>query len=363
MKQAIDKEIEKRLKHTPDMSKETRITLDNTYQSMLKEPLVERPIKKMKRWSLPTALVVIPLLFVIFTNKQVLGAINEMLGFTSSWRQDVSTDLWKANDSSVTANDVTVTVTKVLSTRQSFAFDYEIMFQEGTKVDKVDFMNMSFRVKNGDGTYVFESLNDLSDYVNYPTQLGFEKMDTSFEKSEESHTLKGNQTFIGATEYTWGDEGLLNAKTGQFPQLKGAIIEIDELYVGRGDGKEAKTIKGPWHIPVESVQKEDEVIQMMGTNETGDIRLNESFLTSTYLYVSFDVPSLMNEELELIHFYVLDNKGRTYRTDSFHLDNQTIRGYLPITTNGHDVSDLKLVVTQGKDEAVIGEVRLKDVEK
>ena len=363
MKQAIDKEIEKRIKHTPGISKETRVALDKTYQGISDESVVERPIKKMKRWSLPTALVVIPLLFVIFTNKQVLGAINEILGFTSSWRQDVSTDLWKDNDSSVMANDVTVTVTKVLSTRQSFSFDYEVMFQEGTKVDKIDFMNMSFRVKNGDGTYVFESLNDLSDYVNYPTQLGFETMDTSFEKSEESHTLKGNQTFIGATEYTWGDEGLLNKQAGQFPQLKGAIIEIDELYVGRGDGKEAKIIKGPWHIPVESVQKEDQVVQMVGTNETGKIRLNESFLTSTYLYVSFDVPSLMNEELELVHFYVLDNKGQIYHTDSFHLDNQTVRGYLPITTNRHDVFDLKLVVTQGKDDAVIGEVMLEDIAK
>ena len=200
---------------------------------------------------------------------------------------------------------------------------------------------MDYRLKNGDGEYIYEFIPDTK-------------------------PLKGDNRYISGSEHqnpildiNTGDiqyDVITDSNEGVIPSLRDAVIEVESVNVFYNTG-EIKKIDGNWKLSVASKNKEklNEIIEYAMQDQSSVIQVSKANANPTSLNLTFSLDGAYEDENTFADMKIVDDDGNEYGVTGFRKsteNNKTIISTNFQTTSYNNSKKLKLII-EG-----IGEVEL-----
>ena len=201
-------------------------------------------------------------------------------------------------------------------------------------------ISMDYRIKNGDGEYIFEMIPDTKPL----------KGNTSYVISGGAENFSIVDAKKGIVQYDviWG------SSQGVIPNLEDAVVEVESVNLFFED-EGLKKIDGEWVLAVANAEAVPAVAYVMKEDASSAIQVTAARANPTSFHVTFSVAEVFEDEGPFMEMRVVDGEGNEFASDGFYMN--TTRSETIISTNFplttyDEVDELKLIVGD------IGEVML-----
>ncbi|AXI08246.1 hypothetical protein CUC15_04385 [Oceanobacillus zhaokaii] len=340
MKNSFEKEFNQIMSEEKEMPVKVRKSLDQSYD------IIRAKSKKKKVnfiWKrVATAACALIVTGVVLTNEHVMASINEFFNFGDKGiEQAINNGFIQESDSTITDQGIKITLDKHFSDANKLGLNFHLAFEDPSILNNVREVSMDYRLKNGDGDYIYEFIPDTKPL----------KGDNRYTSgSEHQNPILDIKT--GEIQY----DVLTDSNEGVIPSLRDAVIEVESVNVFYNTG-EIKKIDGNWKLSVANKdnEKPDLTVQYAMKDQTSIIQVTKANANPTSLNLTFSLDGIYENENTFVDMKIVDEDGNEYGVTGFRKstrNNKTIISTnFPITSYS-EANKLKLIV-EG-----IGEVEL-----
>ena len=208
--------------------------------------------------------------------------------------------------------------------------------------ENVDKVSLDYRLKNGDGEYIEESIPDTKPLKG---------------KNQYISSGSGGDSQIDLTNNEVQYDVILESNKGSIPKLENAVVEVETVKFFKND-KKFKGIDGIWNLELnEGKSNAVNSVEYKVENNTSKIEIISAKSSPTSFNITFAVDGKYEDENTFAgeNMKLIDENGKEYKFNGYGMDlkdNKTI-----ISTNFSlsfydNVDKLKLIISS------IGEVEL-----
>lgn len=282
MKNNFEKEFQHLLHEEKEIPSIVRKSLDHSYD------VIRMKAKKKKRTVMWRKFAVAACCFVlaggVFTNEHVLASINKLFHFNDKGiERAVDEGFTQKSNSTATDKGITVALDRYFADENKLGFSFQLVFED-TSIFKKQVKEVSFdyRLKNGDGEYIMESIPDTK-------PLKGKKMYMS--KAEDKNpSIDGKN---GKVQY----DVVFESNQGSIPKLKDAMLEIETIKVFY-ENDERKEIDGIWNLPISDQTKEGTTssFEYIQAETKSNIQIISAKANPTSLNLTFSINEVVEDE-------------------------------------------------------------------
>ncbi|MCM3737381.1 DUF4179 domain-containing protein [Bacillus cytotoxicus] len=258
----------------------------------------------------------------IFTNEHVRANINKLFDFNDKGiERAVDEGFTQKSNSKATDKGITVALDRYFADTNKVGFSFQLTFEDTNIIKKqVKKVSFDYRLKNGDGEYIMESIPDTK-------PLKGKKMYMS--KAEDKNpSIDGKN---GKVQY----DVVFESNQGVIPKLKDAVLEIESVNVFY-ENDELKKIDGVWNLPVADTKKEEVMVEYKQTETNSHIQIISAKANPTSLNLTFSVDEVVVDENTFINMKMIDETGKEYKSKGYSMgvenDKTTVHVNFPITS-------------------------------
>lgn len=306
MKSNFEKEFQHVLHEEKEIPSIVRKSVDHSYD------VIRMKAKKKKRNVMWRKLAVAACCFVIaggvFTNEHVRANINKLFHFNDKGiERAVDEGFTQKSNSTATDKGITVILDRYFADANKLGFSFQLVFGD-TSIFKKQVKEVSFdyRLKNGDGEYIMESIPDTK-------------------------PLKGNKLYVsgGEDNNPYIDmktgkvlyEAIWESNQGLIPKLKDAVLEIESVKVFY-ENDERKEIDGIWNLPISDKTKEEatSTVEYRSAETTSNIHIVSAKANPTSLNLTFSVNEVVEDENTFMDMKIIDETGKEYKSKGYSMN-------------------------------------------
>lgn len=339
MEDNFEKQLVKALNEEKEMPSLVRISLDNTYDRI-------RTLPKKKNKSvlkIAAAVCCIVIAGTLASNESVRASIKTFFNFNDEGiEKAVNKGFINENGNSAYDNGITVTLDSYFADSNKIGFSIKLKFEDSKMLNGVDKVSLDYRIKNGDGEYVVESIPDTK-HLKGKNQY----ISSAIEKNSE-FDLKNSEV-----QY----DGINESNDGCIPNLENAVIEVETVKFFK-DNKMLKGIDGKWNLELnEGKTISVNSVEYKAKNNSSNIEILSAKSSPTSFNITFGVDGKYEDENTFgeENMMLIDESGKEYKFNGYSMDlrgNKTIISTNFSLSSYDNVSKLKLIISS------IGEVEL-----
>lgn len=307
-----------------------RKTLDQTYERIR---IQSKKKKKHIVWTrMATAACCLLLVGIASTSEPVKAAISGLLNFDDAGiEQARNAGFADKIDRTVTNQDIQITLDSHFADNNKMGFSFQLLFEDPTLLGKeVEFVNLDYRLKNGDGEYIMEQIPDTKPL---------------YGKNEYA---AGGLVRGAIIDYETGKaqfDAVYESKEGYFPPLVNAIVEVESIKVFYANG-DLKKFNGEWNLPLNEKATPFEVVNYVA-KDSETLHVMQANGNPTSIYLTIAVDGEIEDETPYINMKMMDEKGTEYESGGISITREKgqtiISTTFPISTFG-DSEKLQLIV-------------------
>ena len=340
MKNSFEKEFDQMMSEKKEIPLKVRKSLDQSYNIIRAKSKKKKVNFIWKRVAAAACALIVT--GVVLANENVMASINEFFNFGDKGiEQAVNNGFIQVSNSAITDQGIKITLDKHFSDANKLGLNFHLAFEDPSILNNVREVSMDYRLKNGDGEYIYEFIPDTK-------------------------PLKGDNRYISGSEHqnpildiNTGDiqyDVITDSNEGVIPSLRDAVIEVESVNVFYNTG-EIKKIDGNWKLSVASTNKEklNEIIEYAMQDQSSVIQVSKANANPTSLNLTFSLDGTYEDENTFADMKIVDDDGNEYGVTGFRKsteNNKTIISTNFQTTSYNNSKKLKLII-EG-----IGEVEL-----
>jgi hypothetical protein len=340
MKNSFEKEFDQMMSEKKEIPLKVRKSLDQSYNIIRAKSKKKKVNFIWKRVAAAACALIVT--GVVLANENVMASINEFFNFGDKGiEQAVNNGFIQESNSAITDQGIKITLDKHFSDANKLGLNFHLAFEDPSILNNVREVSMDYRLKNGDGEYIYEFIPDTK-------------------------PLKGDNRYISGSEH---QNPILDINTGEIqydvitdsnegviPSLRDAVIKVESVNVFYNTG-EIKKIDGNWKLSVASKNKEklNEIIEYAMQDQSSVIQVSKANANPTSLNLTFSLDGAYEDENTFADMKIVDDDGNEYGVTGFRKsteNNKTIISTNFQTTSYNNSKKLKLII-EG-----IGEVEL-----
>ncbi|PEK22210.1 hypothetical protein CN568_04105 [Bacillus pseudomycoides] len=299
-----------------------RKSLDHSYD------VIRMKAKKKKRNVMWRKLAVAACCFVIagsvFTNKHVQANINKLFHFNDKGiERAVDEEFPQKSNSIATDKGITVALDRYFADANKLGFSFQLVFEDTSILKKqVSEVSFDYRLKNGDGKYIMESIPDTKPLKGKKVYMS---------KAEDKNPSIDGKT--GKVQY----DVVFESNQGSIPKLKDAVLEIESVKVFY-ENDERKEIDGIWNLPISDKTKEEatSTVEYRLAETRSNIQIVSAKANPTSLNLTFSVDEVVEDENTFMDMKMVDETGKEYKSKGYSQDVEngktTVYVNFPITS-------------------------------
>ncbi|MTH54089.1 DUF4179 domain-containing protein [Bacillus mangrovi] len=341
MKNNFDQEFHQLMTENKEIPARVRKSIDGSYDYIR---MASKKKKKASIWKKTAAAACALMATGMFlSNEQVMAGITDFFAFGDQGIKQALQNGFAQEDHHAVANQgVVITLDKHFSDANKVGLRFELAFDDPSLLKNATEVTLDYRLKNGDGEYVIESIPDTKPLKGEQKVLS---------GAEEANPVLDSES--GIAQY----EVLMSSNAGNLPELKGAVIEVESVNVFSSSGK-LKKAEGNWDLAVANTkQTKPKTIHFAMKNPSSVIQVTKAAANPTSLNLIFSVDGIHeNENAFANQMKIVDEKGIEYAASSFSMSeekNKTIISTNFPITSYNSSKQLKLVINGiGKVELV-----------
>lgn len=331
MKKNFNKDFERLMTERHDIPDHVKKRLNTTYDQIQDQ---SKRKKKKSTWvrSITVAASTFLLAGGLLINGEVRANISDFFSFQDKGIEKALLEGFSQDHtSSVTDQDVKVTLTQNFSDANKLGMSFQFFLIDQTVLDEdITVVSLDYRLKNGDGQYIVESIPDTKSRRN----------DQIYISGTESHfTMDAKK---GVIQY----DIVIDSNKGSIPILKDAVIEIESINFFREATEELQKIEGSWDLPLQNRATNDLLFDYVVKKPNSAIELVSATASPTSLNMQFIVESeTFGPEGQFM--WIVDEAGIEYETKGYHLNENggktTVDVNFPISAY-ENAKELRLVI-------------------
>lgn len=303
MKKNFDEKFERLMTEQYAIPEPVKKRLNMTYDQIQEQS--KRKKKKSTGLRITAAACTFLLAGGLLINEEVRASLNDFFSF-----QDKGIDkallegFGENNESAVTDQDVKITLTQHFSDANKLGMSFQFFFIDQTiLVEDTTRVSIDYRLKNGDGEYIVESIPDTKT----------SKRDKIYTSGAETHF--NIDTKNGVVLY---DE-VIDSSKGILPTLQDAVIEIESINFFSEATEKLQKVEGEWHLPLKNQNSHDVLFDYVAKKNHPTIELISAVASPTSLNMQLIVESEpFGPEGQFM--WIVDEAGLEYETNGYHLN-------------------------------------------
>lgn len=307
MKNSFEKEFNQIMSEDKEIPVKVRKTLDQSYDIIRAKSKKKKVNFIWKRVAAAACALIIT--GVVITNENVIASISEFFNFGDKGiEQAINNGFIQKNNSSVTNQGIQITLDNHLSDANKVGFSFQLEFEDPSILKKVREVSLDYRLKNGDGEYIFEYIPDTK-----PLKGG----NRYLSGLDDRNPMLDVKT--GRIQY----DVLADSNEGVIPTLKDAVVEVESVNVFYNTG-DFKKIDGNWELSLANKNKEksNEIIQYAMKNQSSVIQVAKADANPTSLNLTFSLDGIYENENDFMDMKIVDEDGNEYGTTSYSMSTQ-----------------------------------------
>lgn len=339
MKTNFEDEFEKVMTEEKEIPANVRERLDQTYR-MIEEKSPKK--KKRSMWKGVTAAACAMVLAgIVFSSEEVRANLQEFFSFGNGGvEKAVSEGFVQESNSTATDAQIDVTLQQNFSDATHLGLSFQLAFEDPTILERdISEINMDYRIKNGNGEYIFEFIPDTKPLKGHTSYLS---------GGADSYSIVDAKK--GIVQY----DVIMSSNAGSIPNMEDAVVEVESINVFYAE-EGLKKIDGEWALAVANAVVAPPVEYAMKEDPSSMIQVSSAKANPTSFHVTFTVDEVFEDESPFMEMKMMDGEGIEYGGDGFRMtttETQTIISTnFPISSYDH-FDQLKIVIEE------VGEVVL-----
>ncbi|MCM2676265.1 DUF4179 domain-containing protein [Alkalicoccobacillus plakortidis] len=285
-----------------NLPEKVRSTLDDTYKEIKLKSSQRKKRRYVRRTIISAAAAV--LAGFILMNEDVQASFSQLFQGDRGVNKAISEGYVQTDGSKASDQGIEITLEDHFYDDRKLGMNIKMEFEDVKQLKDIERVEFDYRLKNGDGTYLKESIPDTK-------------------------TRKGNGTsyFSGGAEEAvlHNSDGLVqiealydNIGEETIPDIKNATLEVESIHLwSNGD---FESIDGEWIISMNDMEqrRNSEPAQYVAVDETAPIKIKEATANPTSLYLEFEVEGDYREQEHVFsEMVIVDSAGDQYGIDLF----------------------------------------------
>lgn len=339
MEDNFEKQLVKALNEEKEMPSLVRISLDSTYDRI-------RTLPKKKNKSvlkIVAAVCCIVIAGTLASNESVRAGIKTFFNFNDEGiEKAVNNGFINETSNSDYDNGIKATLDSYFADSNKIGFSIKLKFEDLKMLSGVDKVSLDYRIKNGDGEYIVESIPDTK-----PLKGRSQYMCSSIEQNSEFDVKNSEVQYDEINE----------SNKGGIPKLENAVIEVETVKFFK-DNTMLKGIDGTWNLKLnEGKPISVNSVEYKAKNNTSKIEIISAKSSPTSFNIIFAVDGKYEDENTFAgeNMKLLDENGKEYKFNGYGMDfkdNKTIVSTNFSLSSYDNIDKLKLIISS------IGEVEL-----
>ncbi|MDQ0207330.1 DUF4179 domain-containing protein [Alkalicoccobacillus murimartini] len=279
-----------------------RSALDETYKEIQLKSSQRKKKRYVQRMVISAAAVV--LAGFVLMNDDVQASFSQLFQSDRGVNKAISEGYVQKDGHSVSNKGIEITLSDHFYDDRKLGMNIKMKFEDVKQLKDVERVTFDYRLKNGDGTYLIESIPDT-----------------------EPRKGDGTLYFSGGGEeaFLHNSEGLVqiealydNIGEEAVPVINDATLEVEMIKLWRNGDFES--INGEWRVPMNDMEKrsESKPTKYIALDETAPIKIKEATANPTSLYLEFEVEGDYREQEHIFsEMLILDTEGNDYGADMY----------------------------------------------
>ena len=339
MEDNFEKQLIKVLNEKKEIPSIVRMSLDSTYDRIRTSPKKKNKVV----WKIATVVCCIVISGALASNESVRASIKTFFNFNDKGVEKAVNEGF-INENSISAydNGIKVTLESYFADSNKIGLSFKLKFDDSKILNGIDKVSLDYRIKNGNGEYIEESIPDTK-----PLKGKSQYISNGSEKNSELD-LKNNEV-----QY----DVILESNEGSIPRLENAVVEVETVKFFKND-KKFKGIDGIWNLELNG-GKSNAVnsVEYKVENNTSKIEIISAKSSPTSFNVTFAVDGEYKDENRFSskNMKLTNENGKEYQSSGYSMeskDNKTIIATNFPLSSYDNIDKLKLII------ASIGEVEL-----
>lgn len=315
MENNFEEKIYEVFRDNQEMPAAVRTALDNTYDEIKKSGKGVR-VNMFWKKSLVAAACILAL-GMLAANNSVIAGIKGFLGFNDTGIEKIVDEgLLKPIDSEASDKNIVLSLDGYLYDAYKMAFIMTAEFEDADLLREIDEVNLDFRVKNGDGTYITEIIPDTK-----PLKAALPHAINFFSVAKYIDHAKSEIQFYV----------VLESIKGRIPKLEEAVVELETINLWKS-GRKLKEINGQWDLAMnEDGCLGEEIVKYRAQKQSPDLEILSALSAPT----SFNITFVLNAAIEgsggLFQMKLVAENGEEFGDQGFMIEED--EGKTIVTTN------------------------------
>ncbi|ENQ3105502.1 protein of unknown function [Bacillus sp. 491mf] len=322
MKNNFEKEFQHLLHEEKEMPGIVRKSLDRSYDVIRMQSKKKKRNVIWRKFAVAACCVVIA--GGVFTNEHVRANINKLFHFNDKGiERAVDEGFTQKSNSTAIDKGITVALDRYFADTNKLGFSFQLVFDDTSifkkKVKEVSF---DYRLKNGAGEYIMESIPDTKPLKGKNIYMS---------KAEDKNpSIDGKN---GKVQY----DVVFESNQGAIPKLTDAVLEVESVNVFY-ENDELKKIDGIWNLPISAKMKEGttSTVEYKSAETTSNIQIISAKTNPTSLNLTFSVNEVVEDENTFMNMKIIDETGKEYKSKGYSMDvkndKTTVHVNFPITS-------------------------------
>ncbi len=316
MENNFEKKIYEVLHDNKEIPAAVRTALDNTYGEIKKYRKKARVNMFWKKGLVAAACILV--LGMLAANSSVIAGIKGFLGFRDAGiGKIVDEGLLKPIDSEASDKNIAFSLDGYLYDAYKMAFIMTAGFEDADLLQGIDEVNLDFRVKNGDGTYITEIIPDTK-----PLKAGtLPHVINSFSMVKDIDYVKSEIQFYV----------VLESIKGRIPKLREAVVEVETIRFFTANNK-LKEIDGQWNLALnEDGYLGEEIVKYRAQKQSPDLEVLSALSAPTCFHITFALNTKVEGSGGLFQMKLIAENGEEFGDQGFMMEED--KGKTIVTTN------------------------------
>jgi len=255
---------------------------------------------------------------VLAANSSVIASIKGFLGFNDTGIEKIVDEgLLKLIDSRASDKNIALSLDGYLYDSYKMAFIMTARFEDADLLQGIDEVNLDFRVKNGDGTYMAEIIPDTKPL----------KADTLPHVINSLSVAK----YIDYVKSEIQFYVVLESIKGGIPKLREAVVELETINLWKS-GRKLKEINGQWHLALnEYGYLGEEIVKYRVQKQSPGLEILSALSAPTCFHITFALNTAIEGSGGLFQMKLIGENGEEFEDQGFMIEED--EGKTIVTTN------------------------------
>lgn len=339
MEDNFEKQLIKVLNEEKEIPSIVRMSLDSTYDRIRTLPKKKNKVV----WKIAAAVCCVVISGAMVTNESVRASLRTFFNFNDKGvEKAVNEGFINENSKSAYDNGIKVTLDSYFADSNKIGLSFKLKFDDSKILKGIDKVSLDYRIKNGNGEYIEESIPDTKSLKG---------------KNQYISSGSGSDSKIDLTNNEVQYDVILESNKGSIPKLENAVVEVETVKFLKND-KKFKGIDGIWNLELnEGKSNAVNSVEYKVENNTSNIEIISAKSSPTSFNVTFAIDGkyINEKKFKPKNMKLIDENGKEYQSSGYSHESKDEK--LIIATNfplsSYDnVDKLKLIIES------IGEVEL-----